>query len=48
VDLTTSRLEVYRQPRDDRYAVVRVLTRGERVSPEAFTDLTIDVADLIG
>jgi Uma2 family endonuclease len=48
VDLTTSRLEVNREPVGDRYAVGRVLARGERVSPEAFPDLTIDVADLTG
>jgi Uma2 family endonuclease len=48
VDLTTARLEVHREPLDDRYGNVRVLSRGERVSPEAFPDLSLDVAELIG
>jgi Uma2 family endonuclease len=48
VDLTTARLEVHREPLGDRYADVRVLTRGERVAPEAFPDLSLDVAELIG
>jgi Uma2 family endonuclease len=48
VDPTTTRLEVCRQPVGDRFGTVRVLTRGERVLPEAFPDLTIDIADLVG
>jgi Uma2 family endonuclease len=48
VDLTTARLEVCREPVGDGFGNVRVLTRGERVLPEAFPDLTIDVADLVG
>jgi Uma2 family endonuclease len=48
VDLTTARLEVHREPLGDRYADVRVLARGERVAPEAFPDLSLDVAELIG
>jgi Uma2 family endonuclease len=48
VDLTTSRLEINSEPVGDHYAVARVLARGERVSPKAFPDLTIDVADLTG
>jgi Uma2 family endonuclease len=48
VDLTTARLEVYREPHDDRYGNVRVLTRGERVSPEAFPDLSLEVAEIVG
>jgi Uma2 family endonuclease len=46
VDLTTSQLEISREPLGDRYGSVRILTRGERVFPEAFPDVTIDVADL--
>lgn len=48
VDLTTARLEVHREPLGDRYSDVRVLARGERVAPEAFPDLSLDVAELIG
>jgi Uma2 family endonuclease len=48
VDLTTARLEVHREPLGDRYGDVRVLARGERVAPEAFPDLSLDVAELIG
>ena len=48
VDLTTARLEVYREPQGDRYGNVRVLMRGERVSPEAFPDLSLDLAELVG
>jgi Uma2 family endonuclease len=48
VDLTTARLEVGREPQGDRYGTVQVLTRGESVIPEAFPDLSIPVADLIG
>jgi Uma2 family endonuclease len=48
VDLTAARLEVHRGPLGDRYGNVRVLGRGERVSPEAFPDLSVDVADLVG
>jgi Uma2 family endonuclease len=48
VDLTTSRLEINREPEGDGYAVGRILARGARVAPEAFPDLTIDVGDLIG
>ena len=48
LDLTTQRLEVRREPRDDRYGSVRILGRGQRVSPEGFPDLSVDVADLVG
>jgi Uma2 family endonuclease len=48
IDLTTARLEVHREPLGDRYADARVLPRGERVAPEAFPDLSLDVAELAG
>jgi Uma2 family endonuclease len=48
IDLMTTRLEVRREPQGDRYRDERVLTRGERVSPEAFPDLSLDVAELVG
>jgi Uma2 family endonuclease len=48
LDLTTQQLEVCREPLGDRYGSVRILGRGQRVSPDAFPDLSVDVADLIG
>ena len=48
VDLTTARLEIHREPMGDRYGNALTFTRGERVSPEAFPDLSLDVADLVG
>jgi Uma2 family endonuclease len=48
VDLTTAQVEVHREPRGDRYRDVRVLARGERVAPEAFPDLSLEVSELIG
>jgi Uma2 family endonuclease len=48
LDLTTQRLEVCREPLGDRYGSVRILARGQRVSPDAFGDLSVDVADLVG
>jgi Uma2 family endonuclease len=48
VDLTTMGLEVHREPLGDRYGHVRVFMRGERVSPDAFPDLSLDVAELVG
>jgi Uma2 family endonuclease len=47
LDLTTRRLEVYREPLGDRYRSVRILQRGQHVSPAAFGDFPIDVADLL-
>jgi Uma2 family endonuclease len=47
LDLTTQRLEVRREPLGDRYGSVRILGRGQRVSPGAFPDLSFDVADLV-
>src|SRR5262245_36106117 len=48
VDLTTARLEVHREPLGDGYGAVQLLARGQRVSPEAFPDLSLDVAELVG
>jgi Uma2 family endonuclease len=46
--LTERVLEVYRQPGPDGYAEVRVLRAGETVAPQAFPDVAISVADLLG
>ena len=47
-DLTADAVEVYRRPAGAEYADARVLGRSERVSPEAFPDLALTVADLLG
>lgn len=48
VDLTGDRVEVHRDPTAGGYSHVRALGRGESVVPQAFPDLTIAVADLLG
>jgi Uma2 family endonuclease len=48
VDLTDRRAEVHRDPTAGGYTRVRALGRGESVVPEAFPDLTVAVADLLG
>jgi Uma2 family endonuclease len=45
LDLEGDALEVYREPRDDGYALVRRYRRGERVAPEALPDVQVAVAD---
>lgn len=48
VDLSGDRVEVNRDPAAGMYTHVRALQRGESVVPEAFPDLTIAIADLLG
>ena len=48
VDLTTSRIEVYREPTAEGYRDVQILVRGQSVTPIAFADLTVAVGDLVG
>jgi Uma2 family endonuclease len=48
VDLTTSRIEVYREPTAEGYRDVQILVRGQSVTPNAFADLTLAVGDLLG
>lgn len=48
VDLTGDRVEVHRDPTAGGYSQVRALGRGESLVPQAFPDLTIAVADLLG
>lgn len=48
VNLVQNHLVVYRDPREGSYATVRVSRRGETVSPLAFPDLQIAVADILG
>jgi len=48
VDLTTSRIEIYREPAAEGYRDVQILARGQSVTPIAFADLTVTVEDLLG
>ena len=48
VELQAQRLEVYRQPRGDRYERTLIVQRGEMVAPEAFPDVALPTADLLG
>jgi hypothetical protein len=48
LDLTAGRLEVHRDPAAGRYRDVRTLAPGDRLAPEAFPDLALEVADLLG
>jgi Uma2 family endonuclease len=48
VDLTLDRVEVYRAPDRGRYRERSVITRGQRLTPGAFPELTLTVEDLIG
>lgn len=47
-DIPGERLEVHRNPSEDGYRTTTVLTRGESASPEAFPDVSLAVADIIG
>jgi Uma2 family endonuclease len=48
LNLLSSALEVYRDPRPEGYGSVQVLRRGEAVSSWAFPDLVLDVASIFG
>jgi Uma2 family endonuclease len=48
VDLAGDRVEVYREPATLGYSQVRAFGRDESIIPEAFADLTIAIADLLG
>jgi len=47
-DLGADTLEVHRRPGAAGFAEARVLHRGDRVSSQAFQDLTLTVEDLLG
>jgi hypothetical protein len=48
VDLMSERIEVYREPGVGGYKQKLTLARGEVLSPQAFSDLRLTVADLLG
>ncbi|MBI3186106.1 MAG: Uma2 family endonuclease [Myxococcales bacterium] len=47
VNLKEEVLEVYREPVGDEYTSSSRLGRGEKVSPVAFPEITVDVAELL-
>lgn len=48
VDLTSERVEVFREPRGGRYGEILRLERGASLAPRAFPDLALVVDDLPG
>jgi hypothetical protein len=48
VDLVSERVEVYRQPGAGGYEQRLTLARGDVVTPQAFSELRLAVADLLG
>jgi Uma2 family endonuclease len=48
LDLVHHELIVHRVPRDGQYQRIERLTRGDSITPIAFPDVTIAVADLLG
>ena len=48
LDLTTEHVEIFREPSGSRYGDFVRLDRGAALSPLAFSDLALVVADLLG
>ena len=48
VDLVGQSIEVYRRPSPEGYRQVRTVRRGERLAPEALTDLELSVDEILG
>jgi len=48
LDLATDRVEVYREPSHAGYRQAATAGRNERVTPQAFPDLSLSVEDLLG
>ena len=48
VNLVEERIEVYRQPAGDGYALHSVHVRGDTVAPAAFPDVTLRVEEILG
>jgi Uma2 family endonuclease len=48
VDVAAELIEVYRRPSGMRYEERTVLARSESISPQAFPDLRLAVADILG
>ena len=47
VNLRSKRIEVYREPSEGRYRETSIHERGSSVSPSAFPDLSLPVADVV-
>ena len=47
VNLTEQTVEVYREPHFAGYTSTTVLRAGDQVAPQAFPDVTVDVAELL-
>ena len=47
-DLTTGRVDVHRDVTAGRYASVRTFSAAQRLAPEAFPDVSLTVAELLG
>lgn len=47
LNLSDDLLEVHREPREEGYALRRILRAGERVAPLAFPDFEVAVSDLL-
>ncbi|HEX3126981.1 MAG TPA: Uma2 family endonuclease [Thermoanaerobaculia bacterium] len=47
VDLTTDRVEMYREPSAMGYRQVQQLRAGDRISPLAFPDLVLEVGEIL-
>ena len=47
VNLTDQTVEVYREPHFTCYGVKTILRGGDQVAPQAFTDVTVDVTELL-
>jgi Uma2 family endonuclease len=48
LNLVSDTLEIYRQPSPDGYREVSILRDGDTVSPEAFPDVVLSVAAILG
>ena len=48
VDLTSERIELYRQPSEGQYQQTSHAARGDRISPHALPNVTLSVYDLLG
>ena len=48
LNISEEHLEVHRHPTPDGYQEVRILHRGDAITPQAFPDLMLTVADLLG
>jgi Uma2 family endonuclease len=47
-ELATPWLEMYRRPSPDGYGEVRIVRRGERISPELLPEVALTLDDLVG